>query len=1015
MFADRELNISPTGKLCKCPLDSTYCAYNDASISTTTKVDIIENLRNISPNALLESSTPYSDLTGKKHVEGKKIRRPLNSFMVWSHHRRLKSQMQASQNHSQLSKVLGNVWNTLDPRKKECYKQIAHWLHVMHVWEFPDYKYCPQKKEKNQDGKQVHSCNVPSVSTTNRVSPIPANYNLSAPGTCSIAPVQQTRNSKFLQIPRNLSTASTYSNNGSVPSMRCNGSSQMSLAYDATLVAKPYSAASSTSHVERVTPNEAEIIKRIVAYLKDTSVTEYEPSMTSLAAVPSAKPEQPQIQQNAAIKQALLGTSAPKFGLQNINNMNADYQHPTQKRRRFEMPRIRVAIPPQNQQQRPDDLALLNALPSNDPDLDRIINGIIELENIQNFDYNFFGIPPPSLRFEQQAVSVDQQPAPAHETTCGNGFEQMSPVLLQPSSMPTTILDVLCSNRLHATVASLTAGRLEQTIEIAESLVSADSGLGGDDEAQITSMMLQQNMYQAQSSAAKAGRKRKIVEYEDQKFSSPVQLTLFKNDCTIRQLHNRHVTRNPTVQIKRKDNRAISWAFEFNGMDTWPATHSNESSFASLARCSRAARNSEINGIDNSEVANCKVSKNSMLYSKARIVLPHIVLVISTCLYIVIGAVVFVKLEQSFELEHKLAASRRLRAVQNNVLEQLWSSTINQSLSDLEFDSISQSEIEKMVKSTFYAFKEGIRAKDMGRNYSSLSWSLRSALLFSTTLITTVGYGNLAPTTFWGRLFCIFYACIGIPLSLVTVGNFSKFSVDLLSSIYLSLSVWIKSFWKCWKQKYLPYRCSFECKQPSTILQNADNHFQSGECTDASISKNIRDELDVESETSAKAPPLFLILILLLFVGICAAFFHQFHFWQYWDSFYYCAVTALTIGFGDLVPNADDQSLIFTLLFIFFGLIISTMCIDSMGTHYIQKIHYFGRNIYNLSNVLGGKADSFKEWIRQMHGLKDKYGLTEEMIQQIIAKSDLNTLTDSARYQHSFVPDGHSYMHYIDQ
>ncbi|KRX40343.1 TWiK family of potassium channels protein 7 [Trichinella murrelli] len=484
-------------------------------------------------------------------------------------------------------------------------------------------------------------------------------------------------------------------------------------------------------------------------------------------------------------------------------------------------------------------------------------------------------------------------------------------------------------------------------------------------------MMLQQNMYQAQSSAAKAGRKRKI--YEDQEFSSPVQLTLFKNDCTIRQLHNRHVTRNPTVQIKRKDNRAISWAFEFNGMDTWPATHSNESSFASLARCSRAARNSEINGIDNSEVANCKVSKNSMLYSKARIVLPHIVLVISTCLYIVIGAVVFVKLEQSFELEHKLAASRRLRAVQNNVLEQLWSSTINQSLSDLEFDSISQSEIEKMVKSTFYAFKEGIRAKDMGRNYSSLSWSLRSALLFSTTLITTVGYGNLAPTTFWGRLFCIFYACIGIPLSLVTVGNFSKFSVDLLSSIYLSLSVWIKSFWKCWKQKYLPYRCSFECKQPSTILQNADNHFQSGECTDASISKNIRDELDVESETSAKAPPLFLILILLLFVGICAAFFHQFHFWQYWDSFYYCAVTALTIGFGDLVPNADDH------------------------------------------NVLGGKADSFKEWIRQMHGLKDKYGLTEEMIQQIIAKSDLNTLTDSARYQHSFVPDGHSYMHYIDQ
>ncbi|KRZ42851.1 TWiK family of potassium channels protein 7, partial [Trichinella pseudospiralis] len=962
------------------------------------------------------------NVTGTMHAEGERIKRPVNNFMLWAHQRRLEYQSQGNQNNAELSKRLGKEWQQLDYRTKQCYAELAEQLRLMHIREYPNYKYCPQRKPKDkqlskkqmQMQKQMHSHNMPSTSTAGNVSLIPATDNLSAPGTYSTASLAMTESEQAEYSL--LSAASTYNN--ASKEISNNVPCTMNLANSGTSMSSHGRAALNTA-AKDVTPSEAEIIKRIEAYLKDTSSIQYGPSNVGAEMFG----EQPQTQQNAAIKQALLTTSAPANGISVHQFQRMDYQnhgktssvygqHPTQNqkiRKRLGMPQIRVALPKQNFQQvlrqehpeLPDDLTSLDVQPLlNDPDFDRIINHIIELENIENNrkkrrisnGFEFFGEPALSVPVAQQPIFVEQQPVPAHETTCYAAPEQELPVWLPP-----TFLDVLSSNRLHATVESLTA-ETEQMIRITESPVSADSGLCVEEKADGATKLLHEMLHKSMYQSSTTG-------YKDQEFNSPVLLTLFKNDCTIGQQHNRHVTRNPPVQIRRTDK-----------MDTWPAaSHSNESSFTSLTRCSGAARNSEINGIDNSEVANCKTAKNSMLYSKARIVLPHIVLVISTCLYIVIGAVVFVKLEQSFELEHKLAASRRLNAVQNNILEQLWNSTINKNLSDLEFNNISQSEIEKMVKSTFYAFKEGIRAKDMDRNYSSLSWTLRSALLFSTTLITTVGYGNLAPTTFWGRLFCIFYACIGIPLSLVTVGNFSKFFVDLLSSIYLSLSVWIKSFWKCWQQKYLPHRCSFECKQPSTILQNADNHFQSGECTDASFSKNIRDELDVESETSAKAPPLFLIFILLLFVGICATFFHQFHFWHYWDSFYYCAVTALTIGFGDLVPNADDQSLIFTLLFIFFGLIISTMCIDSMGTHYIQKIHYFGRNIYNLSNVLGGKADSFKEWIRQMHGLKDKYGLTEEMIQQIIAKSDLNTLTDSARYQHSFVPDGHSYMHYIDQ
>lgn len=40
-------------------------------------------------------------------------------------------------------------------------------------------------------------------------------------------------------------------------------------------------------------------------------------------------------------------------------------------------------------------------------------------------------------------------------------------------------------------------------------------------------------------------------------------------------------------------------------------------------------------------------------------------------------------------------------------------------------------------------------------------WSIVQAIFFCSTVITTIGYGNLAPVTFKGRIFCMFYALIG--------------------------------------------------------------------------------------------------------------------------------------------------------------------------------------------------------------------------------------------------------------
>ena len=49
---------------------------------------------------------------------------------------------------------------------------------------------------------------------------------------------------------------------------------------------------------------------------------------------------------------------------------------------------------------------------------------------------------------------------------------------------------------------------------------------------------------------------------------------------------------------------------------------------------------------------------------------------------------------------------------------------------------------------------------------SGIQWKFTGAFYFVLTVITTIGYGHAAPATRVGKVFCMAYAFIGIPLSL---------------------------------------------------------------------------------------------------------------------------------------------------------------------------------------------------------------------------------------------------------
>ena len=72
--------------------------------------------------------------------------------------------------------------------------------------------------------------------------------------------------------------------------------------------------------------------------------------------------------------------------------------------------------------------------------------------------------------------------------------------------------------------------------------------------------------------------------------------------------------------------------------------------------------------------------------------------------------------------------------------------------------------------------------------------SLLQAIFFVITILTTIGYGHFAPVTTPGRLFCIFFAIVGIPFTLSVIADMGQIIATLMTTI-----------WDKYKQRLAPF------------------------------------------------------------------------------------------------------------------------------------------------------------------------------------------------------------------
>jgi len=100
------------------------------------------------------SKTPYSDITQTKKHKLNHIKRPMNAFMRWSQLERRKIISNCPDAHNaEISKNLGKKWRTLSEEEKKPFVEEAERLKMLHLREYPDYKYKPKKKSSQRPAR----------------------------------------------------------------------------------------------------------------------------------------------------------------------------------------------------------------------------------------------------------------------------------------------------------------------------------------------------------------------------------------------------------------------------------------------------------------------------------------------------------------------------------------------------------------------------------------------------------------------------------------------------------------------------------------------------------------------------------------------------------------------------------------------------------------------------------------------------------------------------------------------
>lgn len=271
-------------------------------------------------------------------------------------------------------------------------------------------------------------------------------------------------------------------------------------------------------------------------------------------------------------------------------------------------------------------------------------------------------------------------------------------------------------------------------------------------------------------------------------------------------------------------------------------------------------------------------------------------------------------------------------------------------------------------------------------------WNFKGAFFFVVTVFTTIGYGNVAPSTKEGRLVVLITTIPVLAVSLITIVTIAEPIIDsmnllhkyLLKRMKKKLPIDITIPQKCTLEEYfnvLQHHLIGEAFWPMTEVFIRTNQIYTSDelhkgevfvskqqfvetCQGLGLRINDRANVSTEEEVSAEEEEreqesvlnleeirlllevirskasltstgvqlMHCLLFSVLSVVVGMFYFKALQDWDYLEAAYFAVVSITSVGLGDYVPNHQEGSVAFWYPYVFIGFGFITVFIGTLAT-----------------------------------------------------------------------------------
>ncbi|XP_041972583.1 uncharacterized protein LOC121728458 [Aricia agestis] len=291
------------------------------------------------------------------------------------------------------------------------------------------------------------------------------------------------------------------------------------------------------------------------------------------------------------------------------------------------------------------------------------------------------------------------------------------------------------------------------------------------------------------------------------------------------------------------------------------------------------------------------------------------------------------------------------------------------------------------------------RLANIDTHYEEYEWNLALAFFYSLTVLTTIGYGNVAPKTMLGKGVTIGYAMVGIPLTLLYLSSVGSLLSKMARSVFsraLCCCLCSKCGYCCYDERRMAEkerRMKLKRQQEEMMSSQNNSKTPTEECyivksdsqRDLSISERpttstIKDDIISWQDTDSKlsmhglsilAPVLLCLSAIFIYIIVGALILYKLDDLSLVDGIYFCFMALSTIGFGSIIPGMsyttingvryytiNSTVLWFCSAYTLTGLALTAMCFGVIHDEIIYRIKNHQKEWSQKSNIVNDEVNT---------------------------------------------------------